>query len=340
MAATSPSSRVAAVDPAPLARYLGAGRPPLDLAVPVGIVLAGVVIAWLCHTFPAAMPFWMPWEFSWLAWLGTALPIWWYLRGTQLMPAAERPHPARRVAFLLGMLFIYAVLQTRYLYLAEHLFFLNRIQHVVMHHLGPFLVALGVAGAPLRRAMPRALVRLIDARPVGRLMAVLQQPLVAATLFVGLVAFWLVPPIHFRAMIDQNLFWVMNWSMVLDGLLFWCLVLDPRPRPPARLGYGLRAALSAGVIFPQILIGALIVFAGQDLYPYYTFCGRLYPSIGPMYDQFIGGFVVWIPPAMMGVVGLILVLNHLRLNDEATEASAADPEAARMTALAARWTGR
>ena len=124
--------------------------------MPLGIVLAGAVIAWLCHAFPAAMPFWMPWEFSWLAWLGTALPIWWYLRGIVLLPQAERPHPARRAAFLLGMLVIYAVLQTRFLYLAEHLFFLNRIQHVAMHHLGPFLVALGVAGAPLRRAMPRA----------------------------------------------------------------------------------------------------------------------------------------------------------------------------------------
>ena len=137
----------------------------------------------------------------------------------------------------------------------------------------------------------------------------LQQPLLAAALFVGLVAFWLIPPIHFRAMIDQDLFWVMNWSMVLDGLLFWCLVLDPRPRPPARLGYGLRAALAAGVIFPQILIGALIVFSGQDLYPYYTFCGRLYPSVGPMYDQFVGGFVIWVPTAMMSVIGLLLVLK-------------------------------
>ena len=339
MAATSSSSRLPGTDLLPFLRELVTGRPSVDRVVPLGILLAGAVIAWLCHAFPAAMPFWMPWEFSWLAWLGTALPVWWYLRGTALLPKAERPHPARRAAFLLGMLVIYTVLQTRFLYLAEHLFFLNRIQHVAMHHLGPFLVALGVAGAPLRRAMPQAAVRLLDAGPVRRMTAVLQQPLLAAALFVGLVAFWLIPPIHFRAMIDQNLFWVMNWSMVLDGLLFWCLVLDPRPRPPARLSYGIRAALAAGVIFPQILIGALIVFSGQDLYPDYTFCGRLYPSIGPMYDQFVGGFVIWVPTAMMSVIGLLLVLNHLRLHEEAAEPSD-DPEAARMSALAARWTGR
>ncbi len=322
-----------------IVQRLAAAGASVDVAVPLALVAAGAPIAWLVEAFPTAMPVWMPWEFSWLAWLGTTLSIWWYGRGIALMPAAERPHPCRRAAFLLGVFLIYTVLQTRFLYLAEHLFFLNRLQHVAMHHLGPFLVALGVAGAPLRRAMPRAAIRLIDSRPVQRVTAILQQPLLAAFLFVGLVALWLIPAVHFRAMIDQRLFWIMNWSMVLDGLLFWCLVLDPRPSPPARLRYGIRAALATGVIFPQILIGALIVFAPHDLYPYYTFCGRLYPSIDPMHDQFVGGFVIWVPPAMMSVLGLLLVLNHLRLHDEATEPSD-DPETARMTALAARWTGR
>ena len=85
----------------------------------------------------------------------------------------------------------------------------------------------------------------------------LQQPLLAAFLFVGLIYFWLIPPIHFRAMIDWRLYAVMNWSMVLDGLLFWCLVLDPRPKPPARISYGARAALVLGVMFPQIALGAV-----------------------------------------------------------------------------------
>lgn len=52
------------------------------------------------------------------------------------------------------MTVMYAVLQTRSRYLAEHQFFLNRIQHVIMHHLGPFLIALGTAGKPLRSGMP------------------------------------------------------------------------------------------------------------------------------------------------------------------------------------------
>lgn len=310
-----------------------------ELAVPAGVIAAGIVIDGASAAFPASMPVWMPFDFSWFAYLGTCLPMWWYMRGVTLMPRTERPPRWRRAAFVLGMLAIYAVLQTRFLYLAEHQFFLNRIQHVVMHHLGPFLVALGLAGAPLRRGMPRPLARLIGSKPIRYLIAPLQQPFIAATLFVGLVGLWLIPPIHFRAMIGHRLFWIMNWTMVLDGLLFWCLVLDPRPKPPARTGYFSRAAMAFGVIFPQILIGALIVFSTHDLYPYYDYCGRFFPTISPLYDQLVGGMVVWIPPAMMSVIALILVLNHLRLHEEATEQHLA-PDAAQLSALSESWTGR
>lgn len=303
------------------------------------LIAAGGVLDWLSTRYVAAMPVWMPFDFSWFAWLGTVLPLLWYFRGLHRLPAAERPHPWRRVAFVLGMAALYGVLQTRYLYLAEHEFFLNRIQHVVMHHLGPFLVALGVAGLPLARGMPAPFARLVYARTTRRLIAPLQQPVIACLLFVGLVALWLIPAVHFRSMIDPQLFWIMNWSMILDGLLFWCLVLDPRPWPAARVRYGVRAAMAVSVIFPQIMIGALIVFTRHDLYPYYNFCGRFFATISPLYDQLVGGMVIWIPPAMMSVAALILVLNHLRLHEEAAERPL-DPAAARIATLAASWTGR
>jgi putative membrane protein len=324
----------------------GADRPAWALtgarcavAVPAALVGAGALLDWAATILPASMPVWLPFDFSWFAWLGTVLPVWWYLRGMALLPATERPGRWQRAAFLLGMATIWGVLQTRYLYLAEHEFFLNRIQHVVLHHLGPFLVALGVAGGAIRRGMPARLARMLRHRFVARALAPLRQPFVAAFLFVGLVALWLIPAVHFPAMIDHRLFWIMNWSMVLDGLLFWCQVLDPRPKPPAPVGYGTRAAMAVGVIFPQIVIGALIVFARYDIYPYYNYCGRFFPAISPLYDQLVGGMIIWIPPAMMSVIALLIVLTHLRRAEEAAPRST-DPRAAQMEALAARWTGR
>ncbi len=316
-------------------------RPTAEWAGGAGyaaVLALGAILWWLSSQHPALMPFWAPWEFSPTEYLTTALMLLWFCRGLALAPAGERPAIWRRVTFLIGLALIYAVLQTRFDYWAQHMFFLNRIQHVVMHHLGPFLVALGGAGATIRRGLPRWVRQAILSPAVGRVIGVLQQPLLAAVLFVGLVYFWLVPPIHFRAMLDWRLYAVMNWSMVLDGLLFWCLVLDPRPKPPARLAFGMRAALAFGVMFPQIVLGAAIAFSQRDLYPYYDLCGRLFQSIGALTDQRIGGIVIWIPPSMMSAIAVLLVVNNLRVQEDA--AGEDNPDGARLAQLAKSWTGR
>jgi putative membrane protein len=311
---------------------------PGGAAVYAAILALGGLVWWLSHSHPALMPAWAPWEFSPTEYLATALVLFWFWRGLGLMPAAERPALWRCAAFLLGIAVVYAVLQTRFEYWSQHMFFLNRIQHVAMHHIGPFLIALGCAGGAIRRGMPAWLQRRVQSAPVLAALRAVQQPLLAAFLFVGLFYFWLIPAVHFRAMIDARLYAVMNWSMVLDGILFWWLVLDPRPSPPARVSYGVRAALSFGVMFPQIALGAAIAFARRDLYSYYDLCGRLFPSIGPINDQHIGGIVIWIPPAMMSVIGMLVVIGALRRHEDSTVETS--EEGAAIAELAKSWTGR
>jgi putative membrane protein len=218
------------------------------------------------------------------------------------------------------------------------MFFLNRIQHIVMHHIGPFLIAIGCSGGVIRAGLPGWARRLTDSRAVAVSLRILQQPLLAAFLFVGLFFLWLVPGIHFRAMIDTRLYAVMNWSMVLDGVLFWSLVLDLRPKPPARVSFGVRAALPIGIMFPQIIVGALITFWPHDLYAYYDLCGRILPSISALNDQHIGGIVMWIPPGMMSVLAAVLVLIALRRHEESVEET--DKDAMYLSSLSSRWTGR
>jgi putative membrane protein len=290
-----------------------------DLRASLAIAFAGVLLWWLSRYHVASLPAWAPWDFSFSWFFATAFPLWWYKRGLDRTAPVERPALWRSASFLLGMGAIYAVLQTRFDYLAQHMFFLNRLQHVVMHHFGPFFISLAWPWRTILRGMPDSVRRLTASRPVERFLKVMRQPLLAAFLFVGLIALWLVPAIHFRAMIDPKLYLVMNWSMVGDGLLFWSIVLDPRDKAKARLSFGVRAALAIGVMFPQILIGAIIALSRRDLYTFYEWCGRIYPSIGPLDDQNYGGLIVWIPPAMMSVVSLLLVLNALRLSEERAE---------------------
>jgi putative membrane protein len=310
---------------------------PLTVAY-AGILALGVALFWLSANHPSLLPFWAPWEFSPPVYLLTALALLWYLHGLGLSPPKARPPIWRRATFMAGLGLIYAVLQTRFEYWSQHMFFLNSIQHVAMHHVGPFLIALGGASGALKRGMPDRVRRIIDMPVVGAVIRVLQQPVLAVFLFSGLFySLWLIPAVHFRAMIDPRLYAVMNWSMALNGVLFWSLVLDPRPKPPARVSYGTRIALAFAVMFPQIALGATITFSQSDLYPYYALCGRLLPSVGVLLDQHIGGIVIW-DQATMSAVAVVFVLNAMRRHEETTEPSSSD--AAALAALASRWTGR
>jgi putative membrane protein len=317
-----------------------ARSPGIDTAVPILLVACGVLLWWAATFHVTSLPIWAPWDFSWLWYLAATFTAWWYVRGLALGTAGERPSAWRIASFAIGMLAIWAVLQTRYEYLAEHMFFLNRFQHLVMHHLGPFLIVLGWPGATIRRGMPAPTRRLLDWRGFGLVMRVVQQPILAAFLFVGLIALWLTPPVHFRAMVDPELYAFMNWTMVVDGVLFWALVLDPRPSPPAFGSFGARAAAAVAIIIPQIVIGAVISFAGTDLYAFYAWCGRIFPSIGAVDDQIYGGLIVWIPASMMSLIGLLLVINNLRLSDKEREnADGYEAETGGVVISSKGWTG-
>jgi putative membrane protein len=104
------------------------------------VLVLGAILWFLCARFPAELPFWMPWEFSWPVYLTVALSLLWFLRGLAALPRAQRPPVWRSAAFLLGVASIYAVLQTRVDYFAQHMFFVHRWAHFVLHHAGAFLV--------------------------------------------------------------------------------------------------------------------------------------------------------------------------------------------------------
>lgn len=311
------------------------------VVVYIGLFAAAVLFWWLGRTHVSVLPFWAPWDFSFFEFLSAWLAVWWYIRGLVLLAPEDQASLARRIAFFVGVAVIYGVLETHFEYYAEHQFFYNRIQHVVMHHIGPLLIALSWPGAVLRQGLPAPLRRIVDhPLPVGAV-RVLQQPVLATLLFSGSFFFWLIPSVHFRAMINPNLYSVMNWTMVADGLLFWCLVLDPRPAPPARVSFGTRAALAFVVMLPQIIGGAVIALSTRDLYTFYSLCGRIYPQLSPRFDQAMGGLIIWIPPAMMSVVAALFVLNNIRKAEDQTAGNGADDEEnGQWIVDSSQWTGR
>jgi putative membrane protein len=278
----------------------------------------------------SALAFLLPWEFSPLALVVCALAVGLYALGLVRLPARERPGIARRVAYFTAWALIYFVMQTHWDYLSQHMFFIHRIQHLVLHHLGPFLVVLAQPLAVLARGLPGGMADGVM-RPLWRNRAtrfayrVLQNALVAPALFVGLIFFWLTPSIHFDAMLSLPLYLAMNWSMLLDGLLFWALMLDPRARREgALIAFGPRIFLVLACIPPQIYLGAHIGLADHELYDVYTVCGRAW-LMSPLTDQSLGGLITWIPAAMMHVVGALVLLGRWMRSDQGSDAGRRPP---------------
>jgi putative membrane protein len=282
------------------------------------LVLAGACIDTATRLYPMAMPYWMPWEFSWPVFLGCALGLHWYARGLSRLYMADRPALWRIVSFALGIFSFYAVLQTHIDYAAQHMFFIHRAAHFVLHHVGAFLIVFGLPARPIYLGMPSFLRPVCDAPIVRKVMDVLQHPVMAPMLFVGLLYFWLIPALHTRVMLDINLYEVMNLTMAINGVMFWSLVLDPRPHPPARLSSGIRAILIIVIELPQMLLGAILSLSTTDFYPVYRICGRIF-DMTALNDMHYGGLIIWLPSTLMSFVAMICVLNNMRLNEEAAE---------------------
>jgi putative membrane protein len=279
------------------------------------LILGGALYV-ACAEFPAEMPFWMPWEFSWPEFLATALTLAWFFRGQSRVE--EKPALWRQISFVTGVLSLYAVLQTHVDYYAQHMFFVHRAAHFVLHHAGAFLIALGASGSVVWAGMPDFLKPLFANPLVRGVTNFLQHPAVAPVLFVGLLYFWLVPAIHTRVMLDRDLYDVMNWTMAVNGIMFWSLVLDPRPKPPARLSPLMRGLMILLIELPQMVLGAVLSLSNTDYYPVYNICGRAL-EMTALNDQHYGGLIIWLPGTLTSFAAMIVVLVNMRLNEERDE---------------------
>jgi len=252
-----------------------------------------------------------PWEFSPTLLLMFFVGIVLFMRGTRV----HRVSKTRQAFFWIGLVFLYLSLHTRIDYYAERMFFIHRLQHLVLHHLGPLLIMGAYPGQVLRAGLPMSWrLRLRDFRvstPGRGLVAVLTNKYLVPFLFVVLVIGFLIPTVQFYSMLDWRLYRFMNWSVVISGFMYWNLILDRRPSPPAVLSPGGRIISPVVTMVPQMVVGAIITFTEHDLYPIFDLCGRAIPGMTAVTDQAIGGLTMWVLAGFVEVFGLLFALATL-----------------------------
>ncbi len=310
----------------------------MDRRAVTAIVVVGVLFDLACRTLPADLPYLAPFIFNIPIFAGTLLFGFWYARGLNRTPRPAWPATWRRISYFTGIVAIYVVAQTHFEYAAQHMFFLNRLQQMTLGVFGPFLIAFAWPRDVLAVGVPAELIGVATHPALRRPLLILRNPIVAAVISVAVTDVWLLPQVDFAAMINPPLYAVMNIVMLLAGLLFWLVVIDPRPRAEAGYSYLTRMVCGFLTMFPQILVAATVALSGVSYYDFYDLCGRLYPSISPIQDQLIGGMIEWIPPGLLNTAVLFILLNAIRKTEDKETRETPIPPGARV--IEARWTGR
>lgn len=226
--------------------------------------------------------------------------------------------PWRHAVFIAGVLAIFLSLQSPIDPIAERLFWVHQIQHMLLRLLGPLLICLAWPPGTLIAGLPRAVRRtvlapLLSNGPLRAVFHWLGTPFVATALFIGTLYVWEWPAFHNAAVLNDGLHYFMHVTMLASGLLFWARIFDARPAPHG-IRYGVRLMMLWITVLSNILLGALTTLKPMALYTAYEVHGRLF-NMAALADEQLGGVLIWIPSSMMGLFAVILVVHALGVHE-------------------------
>lgn len=225
----------------------------------------------------------------------------------------------RHSLFFAGILALAAALLSPIEPLADHVFAIHQIEHMLLRSIGPMLILLSQPQAALMRGLPNALRRglvspIVTSSGVRRTFSFFSQPVIATGLFVGVSWFWMIPRWHDVAILDETIHYVWHITLLVTGLFFFSAIFDPRPAPLGpRLGTRLIMFWCAAM--GNILLGAFLTFKSVPLYHAYDLLGRMF-GLDAVTDEQIGGLTMWIPGCMMFAVSAILILHRWGVDEE------------------------
>ncbi|MDX6721170.1 MAG: putative rane protein [Solirubrobacteraceae bacterium] len=217
----------------------------------------------------------------------------------------------RLACLLAGMALVLVALVSPIDRLAEQLFFVHMVQHLLLIDLAPILVLLGLTKVILRPAT-RRLARL--ERAVGPL----AHPVFAIALYVVVMWVWHIPPLYDAALEHPVVHVVEHLAFAFAGGLYWWHLLSPI-RSRKRLG-GMGPVLY--MVSTKLLVGLLgigLAFAPDAIYDFYQRQPG-YWGLSPGTDQAIGGLIMATEQSIvMGIALTYLFVRALGESDREDE---------------------
>lgn len=218
----------------------------------------------------------------------------------------------KHLSFFAGLAALFLALASPLDALADRLFFMHQVQHLLLQTAGPMLLLLAAPQTLLIAGMPeitrrRVLAPLMSSVAVRKLFGLLTRPWVAAFLLVASLYIWQWPPYHDASVLDTGLHYFMHVTMLAAGLLFYASVFDPRAAPFGP-SYGTRIGVLLFAMTANMLLGAGLAIKDRVLYTAYDVVGRPW-EFDALADERLGGLIVWIPGSVMCVPAFLVLLR-------------------------------
>jgi cytochrome c oxidase assembly factor CtaG len=170
--------------------------------------------------------------------------------------------------------------------LADLLFMMHMVQHVLLIMVAPPLILLGLPAPILRWLILEIKLR--------KVLDGLTSPLLAYTLLNVNLLVWHVPSLYESALHNGFIHDLEHALFFYTALFFWWRVIEPSggwfpfwPWPPAKWIYLMIAAP------PSYVLGSILWASSRPLYPFYTQVPRLW-GLTALWDQRYGGMLMWV----------------------------------------------
>lgn len=247
---------------------------------------------------------WTMWQFSPEILIGLVLAGVIYWRGSRSGQVSSR---WRIAAFYGGLAALFVALVSPVERLADHIFAVHQVEHMLLRTVGPMLLFLSGPQAAMVRGSPRWLTRTFaGAGWLRKLVEILRLPAIATLLFLAASYFWMMPVYHDMAILDEPIHYLWHISLLVSGLLFFSVIFERRA-PPQGAGLGTRLGMFVVAALGNIILGAFLTLKSVPLYSAYLTLGHMW-EVPMVTDEQTGGIIMWIPGTMMFALSALWVV--------------------------------
>ena len=217
--------------------------------------------------------------------------------------------PARLIAFLTGILFVWVAIGSPLSALDHYLLSMHMIQHLLLMSVAAPVILLGKPDSVLSHVLPRPYVSRVVSSHFERAWIAWPRTIISSAVFcwfagtITMIA-WHIPAVF--ALGHHSAWWheIEHATFVLAGLLFWWPVI--RAREP---GWSVPLYLFLATL-PCDALAAYLVFCEHVVYrPYLASRGLL--NLSPLEDQQWAGALMWVAVTFIYVVPAVAITVRL-----------------------------